>query len=169
MDAVIENCGKRSKMMYRYLPIRRVYAREVLDSRGNPTVEVEVTVGEGIVGVDGHMGRAIVPSGASTGKYEAVELRDLTERYNGKGVQKAVEHVNTVLAEKILGKKIKFEYEGGATDAREFAVRGSTVIMHSGSGDGMHATEEYVDIESVEKLSEIQLAFLEKLALAKAE
>ena len=73
------------------------------------------------------------------------------------------------LAEKILGKKIKFEYEGGATDAREFAVRGSTVIMHSGSGDGMHASEEYVDIESVEKLSEIQLAFLEKLALAKAE
>lgn len=89
--------------MYRYLPIRRVYAREVLDSRGNPTVEVEVTVGEGIVGVDGHTGRAIVPSGASTGKYEAVELRDMAERYNGKGVQKAVEHVNTVLAEKILG------------------------------------------------------------------
>ncbi len=89
--------------MYRYLPIRRVYAREVLDSRGNPTVEVEVTVGEGIVGVDGYTGRAIVPSGASTGKYEAVELRDDTKRYNGKGVQKAVEYVNTVLADKILG------------------------------------------------------------------
>ncbi|MBE6467175.1 MAG: M20 family metallopeptidase [Alphaproteobacteria bacterium] len=73
------------------------------------------------------------------------------------------------LAEKILGKKIKFEYEGGATDAREFAIRGSTVIMHSGSGDGMHAPEEYVEIESVEKLAEIQIAFLEKLALAKAE
>ena len=71
------------------------------------------------------------------------------------------------LAEEILGKKIKFEYEGGATDAREFAVRGSTVIMHSGSGDGMHASEEYVEIESVENLSEIQIAFLEKLALAK--
>lgn len=71
------------------------------------------------------------------------------------------------LAEEILGKKIKFEYEGGATDAREFAVRGSTVIMHSGSGDGMHASEEYVEIESVEKLSDIQIAFLEKLALAK--
>lgn len=73
------------------------------------------------------------------------------------------------LAEKILNKKIKFEYEGGATDAREFAVRGSTVIMHSGSGDGMHASEEYVEVESVEKLSEIQIAFLEKLALAKTK
>ena len=72
------------------------------------------------------------------------------------------------LAEKILDKKIRFEYEGGATDAREFAVRGSTVIMHSGSGDGMHASEEFVEVESVEKLSEIQIAFLEKLALAKA-
>ncbi len=71
------------------------------------------------------------------------------------------------LAENILGKKIKFEYEGGATDAREFAIRGSTVIMHSGSGDGMHASGEYVEVESVEKLSEIQIAFLEKLALAK--
>ncbi|MBR1948726.1 MAG: M20/M25/M40 family metallo-hydrolase [Alphaproteobacteria bacterium] len=73
------------------------------------------------------------------------------------------------LAEKIINKKIKFEYEGGATDAREFAVRGSTVIMHSGSGNGMHAPEEYVEVESVEKLSEIQIAFLEKLALAKAK
>lgn len=73
------------------------------------------------------------------------------------------------LAEKILNKKIKFEYEGGATDAREFAIRGSTVIMHSGSGDGMHASEEYVEVESVEKLSEIQIAFLEKLALAKTK
>ena len=63
--------------MYRYLPIRRIYAREVLDSRANPTVEVEVTVGEGIMGIDGYTGRAIVPSGASTGKYEAVELRDI--------------------------------------------------------------------------------------------
>ena len=62
--------------MFRYLPIRRINAREVLDSRGNPTVEVEVTVGEGIIGIDGYTGRAIVPSGASTGKFEAVELRD---------------------------------------------------------------------------------------------
>ncbi len=71
------------------------------------------------------------------------------------------------LAEQILGQKIKFEYEGGATDAREFAARGSIVIMHSGTGDGMHASGEYVEIDSVEKLSEIQIAFLSKLALAK--
>ena len=90
--------------MFRYLPIRRINAREILDSRGNPTVEVEVTVGEGIVGLDGHTGRAMVPSGASTGSYEAIELRDKDDdRYHGKGVQKAVEHVNTQLAEVLVG------------------------------------------------------------------
>lgn len=89
--------------MYRYLPIRRVHAREVLDSRGNPTVEAEVTVGEGIMGVDGYTGTAIVPSGASTGKYEAVELRDGKERYGGLGVETAVEHVNTRLADLLVG------------------------------------------------------------------
>lgn len=71
------------------------------------------------------------------------------------------------LAEKILNKKIKFEYEGGATDAREFAVRGSIVIMHSGTGDGMHASNEYVEIDSVKKISDIQISFLENLSLAK--
>lgn len=70
-------------------------------------------------------------------------------------------------AEKILGQKIKFEYEGGATDAREFAVRGSTVIMHSGTGDGMHASGEYVEVDSVEKIADIQVNFLEKLACGK--
>ena len=55
--------------MLRYLPVRRVHARQVLDSRGNPTVEVEVTVGEGVIGINGYTGRAIVPSGASTGKF----------------------------------------------------------------------------------------------------
>ena len=55
--------------MFRYLPIRRIYAREVLDSRGNPTVEVDVTVGEGVMGIDGYTGRALVPSGASTGQF----------------------------------------------------------------------------------------------------
>lgn len=89
--------------MYRYLPIRKVYAREVLDSRGNPTVEVEVTVGEGIMGKDGITGRAIVPSGASTGKFEAVELRDGENRYLGLGVEKAVNNVNVKLAEAVLG------------------------------------------------------------------
>lgn len=90
--------------MNRYLPIRRVYAREVLDSRGNPTVEVEVTVGEGVMGLEGYTGRAMVPSGASTGQFEAVELRDRDEdRFRGLGVTKAVKHVNEELAEAILG------------------------------------------------------------------
>ena len=90
--------------MLRYLPVRRVHARQVLDSRGNPTVEVEVTVGEGVIGINGYTGRAIVPSGASTGKFEAVELRDGEKGcYTGLGVRKAVENVNTKLAEAILG------------------------------------------------------------------
>lgn len=89
--------------MFRYLPIRQVYAREILDSRGNPTVEVEVTVGEGIVGVDGYTERAAVPSGASTGKFEAMELRDRDKRYSGNGVRNAVDNVNTILAEAIVG------------------------------------------------------------------
>lgn len=75
-----------------------VYAREVLDSRGNPTVEVEVWTESGA------FGRALVPSGASTGAFEAVELRDGNKsRYLGKGVMKAVENVNTIIAEEIIG------------------------------------------------------------------
>lgn len=75
-----------------------VYAREILDSRGNPTVEVEVTLDSGA------FGRAAVPSGASTGVHEALELRDGDQkRYNGKGVLKAVEHVNDEIADEIVG------------------------------------------------------------------
>ncbi|MEF2879713.1 MAG: phosphopyruvate hydratase [Blautia sp.] len=92
--------------MYRYMPIRKIYAREVLDSRGNPTVETEVTVGEGVVGRDGYTGRAIVPSGASTGKFEALELRDKEKRYSGQGVQKAVNNINTKLADAVLGENV---------------------------------------------------------------
>lgn len=78
--------------------IQHVYAREVLDSRGNPTVEVEVLTESGF------FGRAIVPSGASTGEYEAVELRDEDkDRYLGKGVQKAVDNVNNLISEAIIG------------------------------------------------------------------
>jgi len=78
--------------------IAQIYAREVLDSRGNPTVEVEVRL------EDGSFGRAIVPSGASTGAHEALELRDGDEaRYLGKGVRKAVENVNEVIAPELLG------------------------------------------------------------------
>ena len=90
--------------MLRYLPVRRVHARQVLDSRGNPTVEVEVTVGEGVIGINGYTGRAIVPSGASTGKFEAVELRDgEKDCYVGLSVQKAVENVNKKISKKIIG------------------------------------------------------------------
>lgn len=70
-------------------------------------------------------------------------------------------------AEDLLGRPIDFEHIGGATDSREFAVKGSTVIMHSGSGEGMHASGEYVEIESVKCIGEIQIRFLEKLALEK--
>ena len=90
--------------MFRYLPVRKIHARQVLDSRGNPTVEVEVTVGEGVVGINGYTARAMVPSGASTGKFEAVELRDGKKGYyTGLSVEKAVENVNTKLAEAIIG------------------------------------------------------------------
>ena len=90
--------------MLRYLPVRKIHARQVLDSRGNPTVEVEVTVGEGIVGINGYTERAMVPSGASTGKFEAVEMRDgQKEEYLGLSVRKAVENVNTKLADALVG------------------------------------------------------------------
>lgn len=90
--------------MYKNLPIRDIYAREILDSRGNPTIEVEVLVGENIIG------RASVPSGASTGKYEAVELRDGDERYSGLGVTRAVHHVNDAIAREVIGVNV-FEQE----------------------------------------------------------
>ena len=78
--------------------IQDIYAREVLDSRGNPTIEVEV------VTELGGFGRAMVPSGASTGQFEAVELRDGDKsRYLGKGVTKAVENVNDIIAPEIVG------------------------------------------------------------------
>ena len=81
--------------------IEAVHGREILDSRGNPTVEVEVVL------EDGTTGRASVPSGASTGAFEAVELRDKdSERYQGNGVKKAVEHVNKEIASAIRGKNI---------------------------------------------------------------
>ena len=78
--------------------IEKVFAREILDSRGNPTVEVEVTTNLGV------MGRASVPSGASTGEYEAIELRDKnTRRYLGRGVKKAIGNVNNVIANTVKG------------------------------------------------------------------
>src|SRR6478735_1228579 len=76
-----------------------IIGREILDSRGHPTVEVDVVLD------DGTLGRAAVPSGASTGEHEAVELRDGDKkRYGGKGVRKAVENVNRTLARKVVGR-----------------------------------------------------------------
>ena len=78
--------------------IRSIKAREILDSRGNPTVEVDVVLR------DGSLGRAGVPSGASTGEHEALELRDKQKRYLGKGVRKAVNHVNRTIAPRLRGR-----------------------------------------------------------------
>mgnify|MGYP000003282153 FL=1 len=83
-----------------YYEITDVYAREILDSRGNPTIEVEVLAG------DEFCGRASVPSGASTGKYEALELRDKEERYGGLGVQQAADHVNARIAPEVIGMNV---------------------------------------------------------------
>lgn len=89
----------------RFVSIESIKAREVLDSRGKPTVEVEV-----LTEYD-DFGRAIVPSGASTGEAEAVELRDKDEtRYNGNGVKKAVNNVNEIIAKKIINENV-FEQE----------------------------------------------------------
>ncbi len=76
--------------------IKKIKARQVLDSRGNPTIEVDLLINKGLV-------RAIVPSGASTGKYESVELRDNKKEYNGKSVLKAVNNVNKIIAKKVIG------------------------------------------------------------------
>ncbi len=81
------------------MKIRSIHAREILDSRGNPTVEVDVLL------ADGTLGRAAVPSGASTGEHEALELRDKQKRYLGKGVRKAVEHVNHKIAPVLRGRR----------------------------------------------------------------
>jgi enolase len=97
--------------------IEKVVGREILDSRGNPTVEAEVTL------ADGSVGRAAVPSGASTGAFEAVELRDGDKgRYLGTGVKKAVENVNTVIASEIIGMNA---CDQGDIDARMIKADGT--------------------------------------------
>ena len=80
--------------------IENVHARQVLDSRGNPTIEVEVKSNKGF-------GRAIVPSGASTGSREAIELRDKSKEYGGKGVRKAVQNVNEIIAPELIGLSVE--------------------------------------------------------------
>jgi len=96
--------------------IINIHARQILDSRGNPTVEVDVITENGV------LGRAAVPSGASTGEHEAVELRDGGDSYMGKGVGKAVNNVNTVLAEELVGTSV---FEQNYIDQRMIALDGT--------------------------------------------
>lgn len=111
---MLHNKGKEQKM---YLEIEKVYGREILDSRGNPTVEAEVTL------IDGTVARAAAPSGASTGEFEALELRDGDKaRYLGKGTQKAVENINTVIADVLIGMDASDLY---AIDAAMISVDGT--------------------------------------------
>lgn len=96
--------------------IIKVHARQILDSRGNPTIEVDVITENGV------LGRAAVPSGASTGEHEAVELRDGGKPYMGKGVSKAVENVNTTIASEIVGMSV---FEQNAIDKMMIELDGS--------------------------------------------
>jgi len=107
------------------MKIEKIHAREILDSRGNPTVEVEVTLENGV------MGRAAVPSGASTGENEALELRDGDkERYLGKGVLKAVENVNKVIAPALKGDCV---FEQRAIDYKMLALDGTATKSKLGA------------------------------------
>ena len=106
--------------MKAYLEIEKVTGREIIDSRGNPTVEAQVHL------ADGTIGRGAAPSGASTGEFEALELRDNDQgRYGGKGVQKAVDHINTVINDVLAG-----------MDASDiYAVRIQAMIQADGTKD----------------------------------
>ncbi len=132
------------------LPITDIYAREILDSRGNPTIEVEVLAGDCI------SGRAAVPSGASTGKYEALELRDGGVRYRGLGVRDAVDNVNAKIAPEITGMNI-FEWKqvdevmrklDGTTDKSNLGANGmlgvSLAVARTGANTVKKPLYEYL-------------------------
>ena len=107
------------------MKIETIKAREILDSRGNPTVEVDVILDSGI------MGRAAVPSGASTGVHEALELRDGDKnRYGGKGVEKAVCHVNDVIAKALKGAN---PFEQSRIDSALIALDGTATKSKLGA------------------------------------
>ena len=109
--------GMEREKMKQLVEIESVFAREILDSRGNPTIEVEVTT------EDGNVGRAAVPSGASTGSFEAVELRDGDkDRYLGKGVLNAVDNVNDEIADEIIGMNV---FDQAAIDAALIELDGT--------------------------------------------
>src|SRR3989344_4407667 len=100
------------------MKITKIQAREILDSRGNPTVEVDLTL------MDKSFGRASVPSGASTGSHEAIELRDGGTRYVGKGVQNAVNNINKIIAQALIGNEKEFDQQ--SLDETMIAIDGTT-------------------------------------------
>lgn len=104
--------------------IKNVYARQIFDSRGNPTVEVDIVTENNV------LGRASVPSGASTGEHEAVELRDGGVDYMGKGVSNAIKHVRTFVAENLIGKSV---FEQDAIDRKLIQVDGTPNKSHLGA------------------------------------
>ena len=107
------------------MKIKSIHGREILDSRGNPTVEVEVVLESGV------RGRASVPSGASTGEHEALELRDGDKkRYGGKGVLKAVENINNVIAPALIGWSV---LEQRAIDHKMLALDGTKTKSNLGA------------------------------------
>lgn len=107
--------------------ITRVHAREILDSRGNPTVEAEVTLESGAAG------RAAVPSGASTGSREALELRDGGDRYRGKGVRRAVENIRGELAQAVVGLELGDLAAQAALDQRMIELDGTEAKSRLGA------------------------------------
>lgn len=127
------------------MKISKITGREILDSRGNPTVEVEVVLESGV------MGRASVPSGASTGEHEALELRDGDAlRYNGKGVSQAVEHINTIIAPQLLGWSV---LEQRAIDRKMIELDGTSAKSRLGANAILgvslavaHAAAAYLNI-----------------------
>ena len=127
------------------MKISKITGREILDSRGNPTVEVEVVLESGV------MGRASVPSGASTGEHEALELRDGDAlRYNGKGVIQAVEHINTIIAPQLLGWSV---LEQRAIDRKMIELDGTSAKSRLGANAILgvslavaHAAAAYLNI-----------------------
>jgi enolase len=127
------------------MKISKITGREILDSRGNPTVEVEVVLESGV------MGRASVPSGASTGEHEALELRDGDAlRYNGKGVTQAVEHINTIIAPQLLGWSV---LEQRAIDRKMIELDGTSAKSRLGANAILgvslavaHAAAAYLNI-----------------------
>ena len=136
--------------------IAEVYAREVLDSRGNPTVEVEVTTESGA------FGRALVPSGASTGQYEAVELRDGDKgRYLGKGVSKAVTNVNEEIAPLLEGKfdifdQVAIDYAMIELDGTENKGRLGANAILGVSLAVAHAAADSLGVDSTLKYFQLQ-------------